>query len=93
MSSEVLCQFPLGNNEGIFERPRKIVWTKMFFVHTHDSNPKPNVETLVELLLIYQLVELNSLYKIHYFTFFLPFKKVPSFSFFSMTLILRKAPF
>ena len=49
MGSEVLCQFPLGNNEGIFERPRKIVWTKMFFVHTHDSNPKPNVETLVDI--------------------------------------------
>ena len=28
MGSEILCQFLLGNNEGIFERPRKIVWTE-----------------------------------------------------------------
>ena len=49
MGSEILCQFLLWNNEGIFERPRKTVWTKMFFVHTQDSNPKPNVETLVDI--------------------------------------------
>ena len=48
---------------------------------------------MLKLLLIYQFVELNLLYKMHYFTFFLSFKKVPSFSFFSMILILRKAPF
>ena len=48
---------------------------------------------MLKLLLIYQFVELNLLYKMHYFTLFLSFKKVPSFSFFSMILILRKAPF
>ena len=48
---------------------------------------------MLKLLLIYKLVELNLLYKMHYFTFFLPLKKVPSFSFFSMTLILKKARF
>ena len=49
MGSEILCQFLLGNNEGILERPRKTVWTKMFFVHTHDSNSKANIETLVDI--------------------------------------------
>ena len=48
---------------------------------------------MLKLLLIYQFVELNLLYKMHYFTFFLSLKKVRSFSFFSMILILRKAPF
>ena len=28
MGWEILCQFLLWNNEGIFERPRKIVWTE-----------------------------------------------------------------
>ena len=49
MGSEILCQFLLGNNEGILERPRKTVWTKMFFLYTHDWNPKRNVETLVDI--------------------------------------------
>ena len=83
MGSEILCQFLLGNNEGILERQ---FGYKMFFVHTIRKQ-------MLKFLLIYQLVELNLLYKIHYFTFFLSLKKVPSFSFFSMTLILRKAPF
>ena len=61
MGLEILCQFLLGNNEGILERQFE---QKCFFVHTHDSNPKPNVE-------IYQFVELNLLYQTHYFTFFL----------------------
>ena len=86
MGSEILCQFLLGNNEGILERRfGQKCFSYILMIRIRNQMLKP--------LLIYQLVELNLLCKMHYFTFFLSLKKVPSFSFFSMTLILRKAPF
>ena len=53
MASEILCQFLLGNNEGSLERQfgQKCTIRKQ----------------MLKLLLICQLVELNLLYKMHYF--------------------------
>jgi hypothetical protein len=69
MGSKFLYWLLFESNEGIIERSMKVVWTKMLFVRTHysDANEK------LKLLLIYQLVEQNVFYKMHYWTFFFVF--------------------
>ncbi len=49
MGSEILYRFLFQSNEGIFQRPKKLVSTKMLIVHTQYSDPKLNVETFVDI--------------------------------------------
>jgi hypothetical protein len=49
MGSEILCRFSFDDNEGIFERPKKTVWTKMLCVYTHYRDLKLNVETFIDI--------------------------------------------
>ena len=64
MGSEILCHFLLWNNEGMFERQ----FGQKCFSYILKIR-------MLKLLLIYQFVELNLLYKMHYFTFFYVFEK------------------
>ena len=45
MDSEMLCLFLFESSEEIFERPKKLVWTEIVFVHFHYLDPKTTVET------------------------------------------------
>jgi hypothetical protein len=49
MGSEILCRFLFESNKGIFERPKKTVWTKMLCIHTHYWDSKLNVGTIVDI--------------------------------------------
>jgi len=47
MSSEISQYFLFENGEEKFARQKKIRLDQIFFVHTHDSNPKQKANTLV----------------------------------------------
>ena len=77
MGSEILCQFLLENNEGILERQfGQKYFSYILTIRTRNQ--------MLKLLLIYQLVELNLLYKnaLFYFeksTLFFIFQYDPHF--------------
>jgi hypothetical protein len=89
MGSEILCRFLFETNEGIFERPKKLVWTKMLFVHTQYWDPKLNVETFVDISACRAKFTLQNAL----FDFLFVFQESTRFSFFYMTLILKKSTF